>query len=57
VVQGTETSGVRFYQVVWREDNVTASILANGFERRLSLEVVLELAQAQQRRLSAAAQS
>lgn len=55
--QGTETSGVRFYQVVWREDNVTASILANGFERRLSLEDVLELAQAQQRRLSAAARS
>jgi hypothetical protein len=57
VVQGTETSGVRFYQVVWREDNVTASILANGFERRLSLEDVLELAQAQQRRLSTAAES
>jgi hypothetical protein len=57
LVQGTETSGVRFYQVVWREDNVTASLLVNGFERRLSLQEVLELAQVQQRRVSAAAES
>lgn len=57
LLQGTETSGVRFYQVVWREDNVTASLLVNGFERRLSLEEVLELARDQQRRVSTAARS
>jgi hypothetical protein len=56
-LQGTETNGVRFYQVVWREDNVTASLVVNGFERRLSLEDVLELARKQERRLSAAAES
>lgn len=56
-LQGTKSSGVRFYQVVWREDNVTASLLVNGFERRLALADVLELAQAQQRRVADAAQS
>jgi hypothetical protein len=56
-LQGTKSSGVRFYQVVWREDKVTASLLVNGFARRLSLADVLELAQAQQRRVADAAQS
>lgn len=56
-LQGTKTSGVRFYQVVWREDNVTASLLMNGFARQLSLADVLELAQAQERRVADAAQS
>jgi hypothetical protein len=57
LLEGTETSGVRFYQVVWREDNATASLNANGFARGLALEDVLELARAQERRIEAAADS
>jgi hypothetical protein len=56
-LQGTETNGVRYYRVVWREDNATASILVNGFAGRLTLEDVIELAEAQQHHLSAAAES
>lgn len=51
LVQG----GVRFYQVVWRDANVTASLAANGFEPRLPLADVLALARAQQERIAAAA--
>jgi hypothetical protein len=48
-------SSVRSYLVVWRDDNATASVFVNGFEGRLPLETVLELARDQQRRISAAA--
>jgi hypothetical protein len=51
LVQG----GVRFYQVVWRDANVTASLSANGFEPRLALGEVLALARAQQEHIAAAA--
>jgi hypothetical protein len=51
LVQG----GVRFYQVVWRDANVTASLSANGFEPRLTLGEVLALAREQQDRIAAAA--
>jgi hypothetical protein len=57
LLEGTETSGVRFYQVVWRDDNVTASLNANGFARGLALEDVLELARAQERRIESVAES
>jgi hypothetical protein len=51
LVQG----GVRFYQVVWRDANITASLSANGFEPRLALGEVLALAREQQDRIAAAA--
>jgi hypothetical protein len=51
LVQG----GVRFYQVVWRDANVTASLGANGFEPRLALGEVLALARKQQDHIAAAA--
>jgi hypothetical protein len=51
LVQG----GVRFYQVVWRDANITASLSANGFEPRLALGEVLALARAQQEHIAAAA--
>lgn len=57
LLEGTETSGVRFYQVVWREDNAIASLNANGFARGLTLEDVLELARAQERRIEDVADS
>jgi hypothetical protein len=50
LVQG----GVRFYQVVWRDANVTAALSANGFEPRLALGEVLALARAQQEHITAA---
>lgn len=54
LVQGGGTSGVRFYQVVWREANATASLSLNGFEGRLALAEALELARKQERRISSA---
>jgi hypothetical protein len=55
LVQPGVGKGVRYYQVVWRDDNVTASLNVNGFEGQLALEDVLELARKQERRISAAA--
>jgi hypothetical protein len=57
LLQGPESSGVRFYQVVWREDNAVASLNLNGFARGLALEDALELARAQEERIEAAAGS
>jgi hypothetical protein len=54
LVQSGGTSGVRFYQVYWREANVTASLSVNGFESRLALAEALELARKQERRISRA---
>jgi hypothetical protein len=55
LVQGAAGTRVRYYQVVWREANVTASLNVNGFEGRLPLADVLELARKQERRISVAA--
>jgi hypothetical protein len=46
---------VRYYLVAWREDNVTALLLASGFEGKIALRDVLELARKQQRRMALAA--
>jgi len=47
--------GVRFYLIVWREDNLTASIFANGFGRKFTVIQALGLARKQQRRIARAA--
>jgi hypothetical protein len=52
LVQPGAGTRVRYYQVVWREANVTASLNVNGFEGRLPLADVLELARKQERRIS-----
>jgi hypothetical protein len=57
LLEGTETSGVRFYQVVWREGNAVASLNVNGFARGLTLEDALELARTQERRIEDVAES
>ena len=57
VVQPGLGEGVRHYQVYWRADNVTAFVNVNGFEGRLALEEVLELARKQDARISQAAES
>jgi hypothetical protein len=43
--------GVRFYLIVWREDNVTGSILADGFQDKFTLKQALGLARKQQARI------
>jgi hypothetical protein len=55
--QGPVGQGLRFYLVAWQEDNLTASILINGFEGKMTLEDALSLARKQQQRIAAAARS
>jgi hypothetical protein len=52
-----QTGGIRYYQVFWRDDNATAALDVNGFEGKLALEDVLELARKQQRRIARATPS
>jgi hypothetical protein len=54
VVEGGAGSGVRHYHVYWRDANVMAFLNVNGFEQRLALEEVLELARKQERRIETA---
>jgi hypothetical protein len=53
LLQGT----VRFYSVAWRQDNVVAAILVNGFARALTFEQVIELARRQERRIAQAGEN
>jgi hypothetical protein len=53
---GAGGEGVRFFLVAWREANVTASVLVNGFEGKVTLEQTLALARKQQRRILRASQ-
>ncbi|HEX2432371.1 MAG TPA: hypothetical protein VHI55_00340 [Gaiellaceae bacterium] len=46
--------GVRYYQVYWRDSNVTASLSLNGFEGRFPLADALELARKQEKRIGEA---
>lgn len=50
VVEGN----VRHYLVAWRERNVSAWILLNGFRRGLQWEDALEISRKQERRIAAA---
>jgi len=52
VVQGSGRTAVRHYLVIWREANVTASVLVNGFEGKTDLEDALALARKQARRIT-----
>lgn len=47
--------GVRYYLIAWREENATASLLASGFEGRITFDEVLALARKQAARMSRAA--
>lgn len=57
VVQGSGQTAVRHYLVIWREANVTASVLVNGFEGKTDLDDTLALARKQARRINQAAAS
>jgi hypothetical protein len=48
-------AGLRFYEVFWRDANASASVRVEGFEGRIALADVLELARKQERRISDAA--
>jgi hypothetical protein len=52
-----QTGGIRYYQVFWRDDNATATLDVNGFEGKVALEDVLELARKQQGRIARASGS
>jgi hypothetical protein len=54
-LQGDEETGVRFYVIAWRDDNVVAALEANGFARSFTVEQALALARKQARRLARAA--
>jgi hypothetical protein len=56
-LQGSGRSAVRHYLVIWREANVTGSVLVNGFERRMDFDDALALARKQARRITEAAAS
>jgi hypothetical protein len=45
---------VRYYQVFWRDDNATATLDANGYDGKVALEDVLDLARKQHRRIARA---
>ena len=48
----TLTQGdVRFYLVMWRDENAVAAVNANGFDGKLTREQALELARKQQERM------
>jgi hypothetical protein len=57
LVQEGAGDGVRHYHVYWRDGNVTAFLNVNGFETRLPLEEVLELARKQESRISRASEA
>lgn len=46
---------LRYFRVAWRADNATADLRVDGFDAKLSLGEVLELALKQQRRIAEAA--
>ncbi len=48
-------TGVRYYDVYWRDGNAIATLRVNGFEGKLALADVLALARKQQERISRAA--
>jgi hypothetical protein len=54
-LQGTGPAAVRFYSVAWRQDNVVAAMLVNGFARSLTFDDLLDLARKQQARIQRAA--
>lgn len=45
---------VRFFLVMWRDDNAVAAVNVNGFEGKLTREHALELARTQQERMEKA---
>lgn len=51
LVQGTGARAVRSFFVAWRQGELTGSVDANGFERRLALADAVSLARKQARRM------
>lgn len=55
--QGFAPNAVRYFAIAWREDNVTASIYANGFDGKTSFADAVGLSRKQQSRIARAAAS
>jgi hypothetical protein len=53
---GGQPGVVVFFTIVWRHGNVVATVAANGFDGRLELDHVADLAEKQQARLARAAE-
>jgi hypothetical protein len=49
-----EPSAVQFFTVVWREHNLTASVVVSGYEGQLTLATAVDLARRQSSRIAAA---
>jgi hypothetical protein len=49
--QGLPPTAVRHYAVAWRQGNVTGYVLINGFDGRLTLADVVDLARKQEKRI------
>lgn len=54
ILQESQLADVRFYAIVWRRENVTASVLVQGFEGRIELTDALALARKQDGRIARA---
>jgi hypothetical protein len=54
-LQGSGAAAVRSYLIAWRDENVAASVLVNGFDRRLVVADAVQLAEKQASRIAAAA--
>ena len=52
-VQESAAASIRHYAITWREANVVAALLVQGFDGQLTLGNVLALARAQQKRIDA----
>jgi hypothetical protein len=51
---GSGRFAVRYFAVTWRDRNATASVSANGFDGKITLDEVLRLARAQEQRMAKA---
>lgn len=49
--QGAPPSAVRYYSIAWRQGNVTAYVAINGFDRRLTVSHMVDLARKQEARI------
>jgi hypothetical protein len=54
ILQESQLADVRFYAIVWRRENVTASVLVQGFEGKIELADALGLARKQDGRIARA---
>lgn len=57
MLQRVVAGDVRYFTILWRDDNVVASLLVQGFDERMTLDDAAALARLQQTRIGAARRS